>query len=224
MAFPFTPVLDSGAGGDEDPITVGWSTPTISGDGALRRLTNRITCQAGGGASSSYRTTPTIADCEAYCTVSVVNTADEGLTLQLRLANPGTGGVDGYEIVLFNLSGTYFYARIDNGAETVLGAGVGGPILVAGDKLGLAMVNTTLVAYTKQGAGAWTPIDAGRTDATYPAGGNIGARISGDSGTSYHLTDFGGGGLEKTPVIGSVVLTGVAPIPRRGSIITPVTP
>jgi hypothetical protein len=85
---------------------------------------------------------------------------------------------------------TYQYHRADNGVHTQLGATVTGSTFGNNDLLGLEMIGAALIIYTKIGGGGWGAIDAGRSDSTYTAAGQLGIRVEVDVG---RLDDFSGG-------------------------------
>jgi hypothetical protein len=147
----------------------------------------------------SYWTTAFAADQEVFCTINQIPTVNgQSVIVMIRQTNPNSAGnEDGY-FVIFKHDGTaarsYDYYRLDNSVGTALGANVLGPTLVNGNQLGVRMVGSTLTVYTKQGAGAWTAIDAGRTDATYNATGYIMLALT-DHTTGVAVTNFGGGSV-----------------------------
>src|SRR5262245_57939010 len=108
MAFPTTPILETGGLPDEDPIETHWNgsvSSYIAGDsGKLRRLSNQITNQVGGGAdtSSNYdgntgtqQFSPPIEIFTQITTRSAVNGDQFKLPLMTETSSPTA---DGYEV------------------------------------------------------------------------------------------------------------------------------
>jgi len=198
MAFPTTGVLDAFTRADEGPLgNSTWSGPLFSGQAQLRLVSNACVVTTDGTANSSYWSANTFGpDCEIFVTFNQISTdAADDVNLFLRIVNPGQANlVDGYRVLLALVAGgfeSYKYFRVDNDSATQLGATVDpGPDLVNGDKWGAEMIDDLLIIYTKVGAGAWTALDAGRSDATYTAAGNLAARL--DQNVPIY-DDFGGG-------------------------------
>lgn len=186
MAFPTTGLLDSFTRADENPLSGGgnWDGPMYSGGSELLVTSNQIG-QAGSFANSWWAASTFGPDCEAYMVMSTVSSGGGQMVLFVRVQSPGTTGIDGYE--LFDVSGTTRFFRIDNEAETQLGADITHSFS-NGDSLGFEAIGSTLTAYDKS-AGTWSSYGS-RTDATYGSAGSIGAGInsSGPRGD-----DFSGG-------------------------------
>src|SRR5206468_97597 len=134
-------------------------------------------------------------DAEIFVTINTTpGTDSNSIGLYLRIANPNTASLAGYQFAIQRTAGVfndYSFARVDNGATTALGANVSGPTLVAGDKFGASITGSTLTIWTKQGAGAWTAL-ATRTDATYASAGNLGVYLQARTDEPF-VVDFGGG-------------------------------
>jgi len=206
----FDTILDSGVGSNELSLASGgWLSPLLQGYEGMQRFENEFF----GGTTitgNSRWTTSFGADQEAFIGINKVPTLiGTTVGLYLRIANPNTNTETGYFLRLVH-DGTalrqYDYFRIDTGQVfNALGASVVGPTLTVGDALGCAASGSTLTVYTKQGAGAWTALDAGRTDATYSSSGLIGfgATTADYGGTAdIRMVNFGGG---TTGGVGSLI-------------------
>lgn len=124
-------------------------------------------------------------DCEVYLTLSTVSA---NVALYARTKDPGTSTFDGYMLNVDRGAGEFSIRRVDNGAETVLGAAVSQAV-ANGDKILLECIGTTLTGYVDTGGG-WVEV-LSRTDATYGAAGGLG--FYGDADTTWRYDDFGGG-------------------------------
>jgi hypothetical protein len=106
--------------------------------------------------------------------------------------------VDGFTVKATSVSGgandTIKIMRLDNGTNTQLGATITQE-LADGDSLGIECSGTSISAYYKPAAGAWT-LGGTRTDAAHGSAGNLGIYAA---NTSTALDDFGGGDLVVTP-------------------------
>jgi hypothetical protein len=196
MAFPTTGILDAFNRADQDPAMTGWSgLGLFGGTSQIGVTSNQLAKRLGGtGFTSDYFTVATYGpDCEAYITIPVLpaGATDEVVFLGARIATPGSGTCDGYFVYLERPTTLQLY-RVDNGGQTGLGSAVTlGAAIAAGDSVGIECIGSSIKAYYKQAAGAWTQQQA-VTDATYSAAGNIGLEIF---GTTTRLDDLGGGNV-----------------------------
>jgi hypothetical protein len=131
-------------------------------------------------------------DCEVFCTLPIIPTADSGgVWLFARLTTIGSGTTDGYALGVERISGAFndwrIY-RIDNGAATLLG-GTMYQTVSAGDSVGLEVIGTQLTAYYKAAGGSWMALGT-QTDSTYATAGNLGVEIL---LTAERVDDFSGG-------------------------------
>ena len=192
--FPKNGVLDNfnRADGDAGANWVDWTSYE-----QLTIYSNRV---AGAG---SWITSPGSADAEAYYTLPYApgwyDDGELGLYDQVlagvRLSNEGVNSTDGYAI-FYSLSsfGTiveYGIYRFDNGTLTLLGSSYGGEHFTEGEKFGISIIGSNMLAYHKPTNGDWQLLVPTRTDSTYTSG-RIGLAVwhnadlaSGD--------DFGGG-------------------------------
>lgn len=189
-SFPASAILDNFDRAD-NPTDLGanWTNTVVGGDGGFRILSNKARNLSGTSSTAWWSAGTFGPDCEVYVSISGLSGAFEGVLL--RLATPGTGGVDGYHVLCAKATNVIRVYRIDNGGFTQLGADISQTI-APGDKIGASMVGSLLTVYYKSGAGAWTAL-ATRTDAAYSAAGYLGLRAGNTSGID--LDDFGGGSI-----------------------------
>lgn len=205
---PASPIVTTGSGANENPLSDGgkWTTGVRTGTG-LQRTSNQIRGLTA-TACDSYYNVATFGDTDFYLTIADPPT-DTAITTELywRLANPG-GAVNAYGLRLAASGGVfnqYLLRRYDAGSGTTT-ATLSGPTLTSGMGIWVHMVGALMVLYTNPGGGAWTPIDAGHTDATY-ATGYCGLRLDGDPACT-HVTNIGIGAASVPPVTHVPVLLG----------------
>lgn len=189
MPFPTTPILDSGAGVDANPIAGNWSGPIYPGLGQLRRLSNQIVW-SGTTSGSWWNPTTFGPDCETYATINTLGTDGNLILLYARAQNLNTTSLDGYVVYLNLLSGADHFriARETDGSDTDIDSD-DTITWAVGDSIGIACIGTNIQGWRKPAAGAWTQVlDA--TDATYAAAGSLAALV--DSAT-FGLSNVGGG-------------------------------
>lgn len=189
MAFPTTSVLDNFNRTNEGPPpSASWSGPVFSGHGQLKVSSN--TCiPDGAGNKNDYWNVATFGpDSEAFVTITSKG-ATAWVDVFVRLASPGTTGVDGYSVEMDSGAATVTHYRIDNGVLTALGSAIS-QAFSNGDALGLKIVGSTLQAYRQPSGGSWATLGTTRSDSTYTAAGNIGLHAA---NTSVVMDDFGGG-------------------------------
>lgn len=182
-AFPTTGILDSATRGDESPAT-GW-TDNVDGSsyGGVKILSNRL--RPISGDSWDYFSAGTYGpDAEVYWTDDV----GANVTFYVRLTPIGSASVDGYGLA--RTTTAYSFIRLDNDADTVLGAAVS-QANSAGDGSGLSVIGSTLTGYYSAGATATGSIGT-RTDSTYTSAGYIAPYMTGGGASIYNI----GGGTE----------------------------
>jgi len=199
VAFPTTGILDNFNRGNEGPPpSANWFTPTGPvGMGGLKVAGNQciISDLNDIGYGSAFWTGSTFGpDCEAYITgVTVPDEDVRFIRLYLRMTTTDYATMDGY-IVSFVYDTSQCIcqiSRIDNGANTQLGADIN-ITLSDGDKLGadISGVNpSTITAYQDTGGG-WASIGS-REDSDHDGAGYI-ALAANDLITTV-MDDFGGG-------------------------------
>jgi hypothetical protein len=202
MAFPTTSVLDTFAGGPENPLATNWSGVLWPDyfNGHMKRASGTATGQTATVGSSWYDIDTSLgADTEAYIEVDAENwsSGEHGMLFVRCKVDSGALGdtsvLDGYLLDLADRGGSgsdeFEIERLDNGSATVLGATVSGLTLASGDQFGIEIIGSTIKGYYKVGAGAWTE-KISRTDSTHSGAGAIGMLCEGDN---TDLDNFGGG-------------------------------
>jgi hypothetical protein len=186
MTFPVSSVLDNF---DRANGAVGSSWSKIwSGDLSLYVNTNAVANDGSAGWSNGGWNPGTFgADCEAYLTLTTVNTS--GMNLYARMSALNTaGGPNGYRLS-YNGDGTWNIQRLDAGSTTTLGAANIARTIANGAAVGLEIVGATLTFYYKASGGSWSAVTT-RTDATYRDAGYIGMEFQGNT---WRGDNFGGG-------------------------------
>lgn len=200
MSFPTTSVIDSFNRSNVGPPLGGnWST--LYDLIGFKIVSEHI--EPGGSALTcgEYWNAATFGpDSEAYITDLTVDTtgAWAGIVLQVRMANPGSSTMTGYEVDFYlrddssTVGDVYFYRLDDSATFVQLGATVTGLTFSNGVTFGIEMIGTTLKAYYKPSGGSWTEIGS-RTDSTYDSAGYIGVGWWYTEPANTDLDDFGGG-------------------------------
>jgi len=184
VSFPVNAELDNFNRANEGPpLSANWTNTITVGDGGMKVDTNAAIGNTTGFNSAFWNVTTFGPDCEAFVTIG---SGDYGGTY-VRLATPGTAGVDGYHFQYYVTGSQVQIIRIDNGVGTVI-LTVNGVTIDSGDKVGGTSISTTHTIWFKDGAGAWTNMGS-VVDATYGAAGNIGIGQQ----STVTLDDFGGG-------------------------------
>jgi len=189
--FPQSSVIDDfnrgdgalGANWTGDPLNESAETFVIS--------SNQMFVNTGSPAGAYWSAATFGPNCEAYCTMVDASSGLATISLLLRLQSPGQAGVDGYQVE-FDCSGNTVVAKRISGGGA-LGSSETIPAPADGDKVGAAVVGTTVIAYYKDGAAAWAEV--GRwTDGNVSSAGNAGVRVE-YAPTSVTLDDFGAGSI-----------------------------
>lgn len=202
MTFPTTSVLDSFNAGASQNLTAraGWSASDTLGTvltsfGSL--ATDTVpTYAANNAAGNAWGTSFT--DAEVWATVSVIPVAN-----QVRLvARWDTAGQNGYELQMFPIGGgTYqlgLYKYITGTQTSLVNESPMVPTPANGDSIGFSVIGTTLTAYHKPAAGAWTQ-HLTTTDSSITAAGVIGL-VSVE--TAVRFDEFGGGAIASGEISG----------------------
>lgn len=179
MAFPNFATVGNGddfTRANENPLAVNWMNFGGAGlAGGLKLVSNQALGSTTGFCGSLWKREE-YSTSEIFCQYAVAS-AGVAKILKLRLTSPTTGtfppadpAQNGYQISVDEIStDEWRITRIDNGVGTLLGAAVGATPIANGDQIGFEAVGSTITAYRKVGAGAWTAI-LSRVDATYPIG------------------------------------------------------
>jgi hypothetical protein len=200
VAFPTTSVLDNFNRANEGPPpSANWSADQYGLALAGWAVVSN-TIDASANFSANYWSASTFGpDCEGFITLTTWTFSANDVDLTARLqGGVGTSAVDGFTVKATSVSGgandTIKIMRLDNGTNTQLGATITQE-LADGDSLGIECSGTSISAYYKPAAGAWT-LGGTRTDAAHGSAGNLGIYAA---NTSTALDDFGGGDLVVTP-------------------------
>jgi hypothetical protein len=188
VAFPTTPTLDLFTGTNENPLVTNWEGPLFAGDNRLQRE-GGVMWGTDGWCSGYYDVNTSFGpDMEIWGHFGGV-LGGNGIELALRCINLNTANVRGYMLHTSFTAGSWGIYRLSDGyTQTQLGASFG-PSCVFSDSMGFEAIGSTLNAYHKTSAGAWTLI-ASRTDATWNHAGALGVIVN-ENG--FGFTEFGGG-------------------------------
>ena len=205
MPFPTTSVLDTFNRPDENPLASGWLGPlTFTGENQLKVLSNQAAgTTADPSFNSSYWNTTYGPDVEAYAKVPAINIGNR-IEIYARIVD--VHPIDGTDAYCVSVAGTAWTLRkITNSSSVAIGAIETLTALAANDEFGIEIVGTTLNAWHKPVAGAWTLLFS-RTDSTWTTAGFTGLRCFGDI---FRIDDFGGGNrvgtsLSDDPPIGFI--------------------
>lgn len=204
MAFPTTSVIDDFTRVDAATLGANWGGDPWSAGNNLRIVSNTARSQAGVQSNNAYTAATYGANCEAFASVGGVTANGYGHVAARMTATDGTS--DGYLVQAYTVLGVRLFKYTDGGSFVQLGSTFTQTIS-AGDKFGISCIGTSIQAWYKAGAGAWTSVIS-VTDSTYAAGGNIGALVSDNN---FYIDDFGGGTSTTTAATGagSLLLLGV---------------
>lgn len=187
MAFPDTPIIESGTGADASPLT-GWTdSPSNVTFGGLRRISNQLASittdswdyYATGGNFGPYS--------QVYATFPVMPAAN-GFELGINTQDIGTATYDQYSVSA--RSTDIRIIRYDNGGAAVIATHT--RTISAGDSVGLQLSPNRQIAYYKPSGGSWTPVIE-TFDTTFP--NIVGPLTLYIPDTTGRVTNVGGGSL-----------------------------
>lgn len=185
--FPTTGILDDFDRDNEGPpLSANWTTL----NNGLVVVSNVAGPTGAGPNVEEWDVTTFGPETEVFATIAVKQPANnDNIILIARGTTLVIGTLDGYIVTAQPEAGgdMVFIERLDNGAATILGAGIA-QAFSAGDKFGLECIDDTHTAYYHDGS--WNNL-GNRSDATYGAAGYIGMSIEND--TIARMDDFGGG-------------------------------
>jgi hypothetical protein len=198
-AFPDTPVLSDLTGVDNTtPPVAGMTNSIIFGVSSanMRIRSNGMTTVTSGTEADVTWDTAFNADQEVYATINDVSGATDFHTVCGRLVQIGSSTTDGYCVYADDAGDTVNLILVTNGAQVggTLGTWAQNP--AAGDKLGLKMVGSSICAWYKTAAGAWTEKGC-VTDTTHAAGGKVGWAVQAANSVAA-MDDPGGGNVVAT--------------------------
>ena len=185
MAFPTTSILDTFNRANENPLSDGgkWSSPILSGDAALKIVSNQ--CVAGSGQSDSYWSASKFGpDCEVF--VDIVATPVEP-SIACRTSLENTGAPNAYFGNFVESGGFYQIVLVTAGGNTTLVSTSG--TLLNGDSFGMSAIGSLISLWRKTG-GEWS-LATSIVDTTLAGSGHIGAFMF--SGNADAYANFGGG-------------------------------
>lgn len=187
MAFPTTGILDDFNRANETPITTNWTTPAMTGDGAINLASNQLS--GGAGFFNAYYDVATYGpDLEVFATTADIPGVGESMSVFCFMADAGTTP-DGYCVRLFGGASHTGEIRILNNGSTSLLLSLGTlTTFIAGDKLGMARIGGIVEAWAYQ-SGAWSKL-GGVLDTTYVGTATLALEMN---GSRPRWDDFGGG-------------------------------
>lgn len=188
MSFPTTPILDSGVGADQNPIAGNWTSPEWS-EQAMERLSNQFTSTSGAAFAAMAWTASSFGpDCEAYFTIPTMG-SEFFLHIKVNVLGASASTLDDY-VLLVNTGSTnniQIFKNVNNAGTTLA---TYSQLISNGDSVGIQAVGSTIGAWYKSGAGAWTQLGT-VTDSTYASqSGHIALE---SQNNSSKFTNFGGG-------------------------------
>lgn len=186
MAFPTTPILDNFNRADSGTLGSNW---TISGDVDLAISSNQAAPSSAAAFNNDYYNVKTFLNCEAYVTVNVKPTNGDLMGLQARFQSGG----ETYYLEIISDAGTDTWALgyfdgISSGFELDSGT----QEITNGDSFGIACIGSSIQAWYKSGAGAWTLLSS-KEDTTLTADGFLGLYAEPAADTNIRFDNFGGG-------------------------------
>jgi hypothetical protein len=215
VAFPSTAVLDAfNTGANQqlvNPPRTSWSASQPFSAGSF--TTNATPTNASSTVAAANMWNASFTDMECFATLTAFTPATATFEVLARIQSPiGTPSM--YSVVLAQgaTNRLQIYRRVGSLTRVAIGAIVA-QTFTNGDSVGISVIGTTIQAWYKVGAGAWTLKDT-VTDASVTGSGRIGIARTG-SGTTT-IDDFGGGAatagtLFTKSVTGSAQFAGVRP-------------
>lgn len=206
MAFE-TPIIDSGAGANENPLGGAWANLLTVLD-PLKRASNVFAASTGSGLDGSYRPgTIYASDCEFYVRIASVPGTGEQNFLYARLQGAGGNGTgfNGYSLEFGKDGVGNFILDVDvltnaSGVQ-VPGTFYGAGTWSIGDYVGIRCIGSSVESWYKPVAtGVWGRVGSG-TDSTYSAGGPVGLALT----VTSTADQLGGGSLGFTPNLAPVI-------------------
>jgi hypothetical protein len=215
VAFPSTAVLDNfNTGASQqliNPPRTSWSASQPFSAGSF--TTNATPTNASSTVAAANMWNASFTDMECFATLSAFTPATATFEVLARIQGP-IGSPSMYSVVLAQgaTNRLQIYRRVGSLTRVAIGAIVA-QTFTNGDSVGISVIGTTIQAWYKVGAGAWTLKDT-VTDSSVAGSGRVGIARTG-SGTTT-IDDFGGGAatagtLFTKSVTGSAQFAGVRP-------------
>ncbi|HEU5004945.1 MAG TPA: hypothetical protein VFT49_02540 [Candidatus Saccharimonadales bacterium] len=186
--FPQNGVIDNFNRTNNASLGANWAGPIDpSASNTWQVNSNQALDNHFGSGTDNYRTNISAANTEAYFTIEVPNE----YLVWARIKNPNTSNFSGYSLDWE--SGSFLgILKTVNGTTTVLATGTAAT-QIAGNRMGISVVGSTITAYIDTGSG-WVQA-AQATDSSVVGVGTIG--ISAVS-QNDRIDDFGGGAVIPT--------------------------
>lgn len=194
MAFPATPVLESGAGSvNAGPPSGIWSAPWDGAPGKWKldgagHITGTLT---GSNFNAAYITVAVARPVEVYLTFTGRATGEE---LDLELFQGTLSAPNGYALSI-HATNTWTLNKVTGGSFSSLAEGSG---VVDGDTIGLRLSASGVLTPFRNGSALTTV-----TDTTYTGSFNIGGEFE-SSAATLQITNFGGGAVPATTSVAAV--------------------
>jgi fibronectin type 3 domain-containing protein len=187
LPFPRTPLLDSFAR-PAGALGTSWQSPGLADPGTVTIVSSGVT-KSGSGASSATWSTQTFGpDQEAYLTVPILPSGSNFFQVAGRVSTLSASTVSCYFLRVTPSTGIWDLRKKVNGAGSS-SMKTFSATFAAGDSAGLQIIGSTITAYRKPGAGAWTSVGS-TTDTAIPGAGFLSFTL-GD--TTARGGAFGGG-------------------------------
>jgi fibronectin type 3 domain-containing protein len=186
-AFPGTPVLDDFARA-AGPLGSSWSSPGLADAGTLSIQAGGLTKSSAGASSATWSAQRFGADQEAYLTLPTLPKAGQFLQVAGRVSTLAAATVSCYFLRVTPSTGVWDLRRKVNGGASASIKTFSAPF-AAGDGAGLRIAGSTITAYRKPAAGAWTALGSA-PDTAITAGGYLSFTLS---DTTARGGAFGGG-------------------------------
>ncbi len=185
-AFPHAPVLDNFARA-AGALGSNWQSPGLADDGTAAIKSSGLVGSNAGVASATWNSL-FVPDQEAYLTVPALGGNGEFLQIAGRVSTQSAVNVSAYFLRLTPSSGTWDLRRKLNGGASTSMKTFTTPF-AAGDSAGLQIVGSTITAWRKPAAGAWTAVGS-TTDTTITGAGYASFTLQ---NTTMRATSFGAG-------------------------------
>ena len=189
LPFPRTATLDSFAR-PAGALGTSWQSPGLGDAGTVTIQSSGLTRSSAGAGSATWRTQTFTANQEAFMTVPTLPGGSNFMQVAARVSTLSTSNLSCYFLRVTPSTGKWELRRKLNGAASTAIKSFTLPF-AAGDSLGLQVIGSTLTAYRKPGAGAWTPVGS-VADTAIPGAGYVSYTL-GD--TTIRGGAFGGGSI-----------------------------
>jgi len=162
-------------------------SPGLADDGTAAIKSSGLVGSNAGVASATWNSL-FVPDQEAYLTVPTLGANGEFLQIAGRVSTQSAVNVSAYFLRLTPGSGTWDLRRKLNGGASTSMKTFTTPF-AAGDSAGLQIVGSTITAWRKPAAGAWTAVGS-TTDTTITGAGYVSFTLQ---NTTMRATSFGAG-------------------------------